>query len=109
MIYPEFIKENACIGVPAPSAGADTIQRKNKIVVGISYDYSNDEVEEFIVAKIFKDCGYNYSEIKILMDKYRNNNIDVIDDAIVKTKAKIKELEKALNMVYELKKKLEDK
>jgi len=85
------------------------IQRKNKIVVGISYDYSNDEVEEFIVAKIFKDCGYNYSEIKILMDKYRNNNIDVIDDAIVKTKAKIKELEKALNMVYELKKKLEDK
>ena len=31
MIFPEFIKENACIGVPAPSAGADTIQRKNKI------------------------------------------------------------------------------
>ena len=31
MIYPEFIKENACIGVPAPSAGADTIQRKNKM------------------------------------------------------------------------------
>ena len=31
MIFPEFIKENACIGVPAPSAGADTIQRKNKM------------------------------------------------------------------------------
>ena len=32
MTYPEFIKENDCIGVPAPSAGADTIQRKNKML-----------------------------------------------------------------------------
>jgi len=31
MIYPKFIKENDCIAVPAPSAGADTIQRKNKM------------------------------------------------------------------------------
>lgn len=31
MIYPKFIKENDCIAVPTPSAGADTIQRKNKM------------------------------------------------------------------------------
>src|SRR5574344_1230887 len=31
MIYPKFIKQNDCIGVPAPSAGADTIQRINKM------------------------------------------------------------------------------
>ena len=31
MIYPEFIKEKGTIGVPAPSAGADTVQRKNKM------------------------------------------------------------------------------
>lgn len=30
MIYPEFIKKGDCIGVPAPSAGADTLERKNK-------------------------------------------------------------------------------
>ena len=81
------------------------IKRKNQIVVGLSYEYSDDEVEEFIVAKIFKDCGYNYLEIKELMDKYRNNDFDVIDEAIIKTKAKIKELENALEKVYELKEK----
>lgn len=32
MIYPNFIKKNDCIGVPAPSAGADTDQRKNKML-----------------------------------------------------------------------------
>lgn len=31
MIYPKFINKNGCIGVPAPSAGADTIQRVNKM------------------------------------------------------------------------------
>lgn len=31
MIYPKFINKNDCIGVPAPSAGADTIQRINKM------------------------------------------------------------------------------
>lgn len=30
MIYPNFIKENDCIGVPAPSAGADSTERINK-------------------------------------------------------------------------------
>ena len=33
------------------------IKRKNKIVVGISYEYTDDEVEQFILAKMFKDCG----------------------------------------------------
>ena len=30
MNYPSFIKENDCIGVPAPSAGADCAERINK-------------------------------------------------------------------------------
>ena len=67
------------------------IKRKNKIVVGISYEYSDDEVQEFIVAKIFKDCGYTYSEINKILNKYRNNNTDIIDEAIIKTKNKINE------------------
>ena len=32
MIYPKFLKENDCIGVPATSAGADTIQRQSKML-----------------------------------------------------------------------------
>ena len=81
------------------------IKRKNKIVVGLSYDYSDDEVLEFMLAKVFKDCGYSYPEIKVLMDRFRNKDLDVIDDAIIKTKAKIKQLEAALEKVYELKEK----
>ncbi|MCR5706287.1 MAG: hypothetical protein K6G48_05795 [Acholeplasmatales bacterium] len=82
------------------------VKRKNKIVVGISYDYSIEEVEEFMLAKVFKDCGYHYNEIKDLMDKYRENNVEVIDEAIKKTKCKIEELKKALKNVNELRKKL---
>lgn len=32
MKYPNFIKENDCIGIPAPSAGAGIIEKKNKMV-----------------------------------------------------------------------------
>lgn len=32
MIYPKFVKENNYIGVPAPSAGANTQERKNKML-----------------------------------------------------------------------------
>ena len=32
MIYPKFIKENDCIGVPAPSGGAGVLERKNKML-----------------------------------------------------------------------------
>lgn len=72
------------------------IQRKNKIVVGISYDYSEDEVEQFILAKVFKDCGYTYPEIKKEMDNYKINKNEVIDKAILKSKAKIRELNEVI-------------
>ena len=44
------------------------IERKNKVIVGITYDYSDDEVELFQMAKFLKDCGYTYPEIKKEMD-----------------------------------------
>lgn len=37
MKYPKFIKENSCIGVPAPSAGASNQQYKNKILLANKY------------------------------------------------------------------------
>ena len=85
------------------------IKRQNKIVVGISYEYSNEEVEQFILAKMFKDVGYTYSEIKKEMDSYKNNRIEVLDKAISKTTSKIEELNITLQRVYELKKKVEEK
>lgn len=32
MQYPKFIKENSCIGIPTPSAGAYSIQKQNKML-----------------------------------------------------------------------------
>lgn len=85
------------------------IKRKNKIVVGISYDYSDDEVEEFLLAKMFKDCGYSYSEIKDIMNNYKNNKIEVINKAIADLEFKIEDLEAKLNNIYEFRKKLNKK
>ncbi|UKI50447.1 MAG: hypothetical protein L6U99_03200 [Clostridium sp.] len=77
------------------------IKRKNKIVVGISYDYSIEEVEEFVLAKMFKDCGYTYSEINKLMAEYnKGNKIEVVDKAITNLEAKAKELNLKLNNIY---------
>ena len=81
------------------------IKRKNKIVVGLSYDYSPDEVEEFILAKFFKDCGYTYSRIKAEMENYRNNKTEVLDRIIVETQIKINELKRLIKLANDLKEK----
>jgi len=79
------------------------IQRKNKIVVGLSYDYSDDEVEEFLLAKFFKDCGYTYPEIKNEMERYRNNKNEVLDEIISKMENKVASLKQIINKAKELK------
>lgn len=83
------------------------IKRRNKIVVGLTYEYSDEEVEEFILAKLFKDCGYTYQEIKFEMDNYRINKIEVLDKAINKLQSKVNELENNLKRVKDLKQKEE--
>ena len=79
------------------------IQRKNKIVVGISYDYSDDEVEEFLLAKLFKDCGYTYPEIKKEMERYRNNKKEVLDGIILKMESKVANLKQIIEKVIKMK------
>ena len=79
------------------------IQRKNKIVVGLSYDYSDDEVEEFLLAKFFKDCGYTYPEIKNEMERYRSNKNEVLDEIISKMENKVASLKQIINKAKELK------
>ena len=81
------------------------IQRKNKIVVGLSYDYSDEEVELFLLAKLFKDCGYTYSEIKNEMNNYRINKIETLDKAISKLQSRIDTLNDILKRIKELKEK----
>ena len=79
------------------------IQRENKIVVGLSYDYSDDEVEKFLLAKFFKDCGYTYPEIKNEMERYRSNKNEVLDEIISKMENKVASLKQIINKAKELK------
>ncbi len=79
------------------------ITRKNKIVIGLSYDYPDDEVEEFILAKFFKDCGYTYSEIKKEMERFRKNRTEVLDEIILKMENKVAELKRIIKKAKELK------
>lgn len=79
------------------------ITRKNKIVVGLSYDYSDDEVEEFMLAKFFKDCGYTYPEIKKEMERYRNNKNEVLDEIISKMESKVEDLKQVIKKTKEFK------
>ena len=79
------------------------IARKNKIVIGLSYDYSDDEVEEFILAKFFKDCGYTYKEIKKEMERFRKNRTEVLDEVILKMENKVTELKRIIKKAEELK------
>ena len=85
------------------------IQRKNKVVVGLSYDYSAEEVKEFMIAKILKICGYSYEEIKLEMIEYRKDETAVLDKAILKLENNIENLKKDLVVVYEFKKKEQNK
>lgn len=81
----------------------NVIERKNKVVVGISYDYSEKEVESFMLAKVFKDCGYTYTEIKKILLELENKNKEVINQAILKVKNEISELENVLNSLENIK------
>ena len=85
------------------------ITRKNKCVVGIAYDYSDEEVKEFIIAKFFKDCGYDYKNIKLLIDNYKINPIEVLKEALNHMNAQISKLEENINLGKEMLKKMEDK
>lgn len=79
------------------------IERKNKVIVGITYDYSDEEVELFQIAKFFKDCGYTYPEIKKEMDKYKCNKEEVLKNAIEKMENKISDLKRNLKKAEKLK------
>ena len=81
MIYPSFIKENSVIGVPAPSAGANNVQRKNK------YNNSKAYLESLgykliLSDNLFKDIkGRSAPAIeraKEVNDMFSNKDIDFI-------------------------------
>ena len=81
MIYPKFLKENDCIGVPAPSAGAKDDKKINK------FNNSKKLLEEHkyrlvLSENLYKDenCRSASAEIrgKEVNDMFSNKNIDFI-------------------------------
>ena len=81
MLYPKFLKENDCIGVPAPSAGAKDEKKINK------FNKSKNVFEEqgyrlVISENLYKDvnCRSASAEIrgKEINDMFSNKDIDFI-------------------------------
>lgn len=81
MIYPKFIKRNNCIGVPAPSAGADCQERINKSL------NAKDTLEnlgyKLILSKNLLTCENGRSapakeRAKEINDMFSNKEIDMI-------------------------------
>ena len=81
MIYPNFIKENSCIGIPAPSAGANNQERINKMLnakknlekLGYKLILSNNllKCEKGRSAKA-------ENRAKEIKDMIKNNDIDML-------------------------------
>ncbi len=81
----------------------NVIKRKGKIGQGIGYDYSDDEVRLFLLAKFFKDCGMQYKEILVEMERYKNNKNEVLEEVIENIKDKISFYESILETAKKLK------
>ena len=78
------------------------ILREKECHLGVSYDYSDDEVKLFILAKFFKDCGYKYIEIKEMIDLYFINKKEAINKSISKMEEDILCLENNIKRAKQL-------
>lgn len=81
MIYPKFVKENSLIGIPAPSAGASSIEKQNKT------NNAKKNLEtfgyKFDISKNILNCnkGRSASEkerAEEINEMFKNENIDMI-------------------------------
>ncbi len=85
------------------------ITRKNKCMVGIAYEYSDEEVDEFMISKFLKDCGYSYSKIKDCLIKFKTHPEQVISEALFQMQIEIKKMQNNMTigklMLEEIKKK----
>ena len=81
MIYPKFIKENDCIGIPAPSAGAGVVEKKNKMInaknnleaLGFKLKLSNN------ILKCEKGRSASATDRATeINEMFKDNNVDMI-------------------------------
>lgn len=84
------------------------ITRRNKCMIGIAYDYSDEEVNEFLIAKFLKDCGYSYDEIKNSLNVYLENPEIVINDAIKQMQDNINQMMDNIKIGKDMLKKIKE-
>lgn len=81
MKYPKFIKENDCIGVPAPSAGAGAIEKKNKMLhaqkklENLGYKLT---LSDYLLKCEKGRSASEYERAKEINDMFKSENIDLI-------------------------------
>lgn len=81
MIYPKFIKENSVVGVPAPSNGAGSIDKQNRIL-NAKKRLENLNYEVILSKNIMKSDKKRSANYKVrakeINDMFKNNNIDLL-------------------------------
>lgn len=81
MIYPKFIDKNGCIGVPAPSAGANTIQRTNRMKNAIE-NLNNLGYKLILSNNLYKSEKGRSASAKVrgkeVNNMFENNEVDLI-------------------------------
>lgn len=85
------------------------IKRRNKCTIGIAYEYNDEEIEEFLIAKFLKDCGYSYNEIRNSLILYSKNPEIVIKDALTQMEKEIKRMKENINIGKDFLKSLKKK
>ena len=84
------------------------ITRRNKCMIGIAYEYSDEEIEEFLIAKFLKDCGYSYEEIKDCLTKFKVHPEQVINDAIKQMQNNINQMMDNIKIGKDMLKKIKE-
>lgn len=78
------------------------IKLKNKNIMGISYDYSKEEVNYFLIAKLLKDCGFSYEAIGKSLEMYNLNKKDLLNKILEYQLNQKKELEININLTVKM-------
>lgn len=81
MQYPKFIKENGCIGVPAPSAGAGVLEKQNKLNNAKNFFESKGyklELSKNLMKSIRGRSASAEERAKEINEMFLNNDIDML-------------------------------
>ncbi len=78
--------------------GGDKLFEKENVSSGNRYHYSSDQVNLFMLAKFFSDCGYKTKDIISKAKHYTDDKNTVLEEAIRDMENQVKKLEENIKL-----------